>query len=256
MKVLSIGNSFSTDAHTYVPSLAAAVGEKLTLCNLFIAGCSIEDHYRNYIDENEDYAYECYLPDEIGMIRPEGIALHEAVEDDDWDVITLQQCSPLSGVKESYKPYMAELAAYCRLMHPEAKIMLHQTWAYEKGCPVPQFQEYYNGDQNKMYEMLTECYAEISVEAEADDIIPSGRAWQTARQTKIGDRLTRDGYHGNELGQFLASCCFYEKIFGKDVTENPFDLPEFDKPVSDLLKICAHIACEEGITRRGGPAVF
>lgn len=247
MKVLSIGNSFSTDAHTYVSAMAKAAGKELLICNMFIGGCSLEQHYRNYIDEEEAYTYECYLPDCDEMIHPDGVALHEAVEDDEWDIITFQQCSHFSGLKETYEPYLEELVAYCRLMHPQAKMMLHQTWAYEKGCAKPEFREYYNSDQNKMYEMLTQCYGEAFYEAEMDDIIPSGRAWQTARQTSIGDRITRDGYHGNEMGQFLASCCFYEKIFGENCIDCPFDLPGYDKRISDLLKLCAHIACEEGI---------
>lgn len=249
MKVLSIGNSFSQDAQAYLPKLAIAGGKELLLGNLYLPGASIEDHYRNYIDEEEVYTYENYLPGETEAYKPDGIALHEAVEDEDWDVITLQQCSKLSGIKESYTPYLAEVAAYCRMMHPDAKIMLHQTWAYEKGCPLPEFKENYDRDQDKMYSMLTECYAETAREAEIDIIIPTGRAWQTARQTKIGDRLTRDGYHGNELGQFLGSCCFYEMIFGESAVDNPFVLPEFDENVSNLLKVCAHIACEEGIIK-------
>lgn len=247
MKVLSIGNSFSTDAHTYLPHLAIAGGKELLLSNLYLGGASVEDHYRNFTDEEEVYTYESYLPGETECMRPDGIALHEAVEDDDWDIITLQQCSKLSGIRESYSPYLAELAEYCKMMHPDAEIMLHQTWAYEQGCPIPEFRTNYGNDQLNMYAMLTEAYAEAAIEAEIKTIIPSGRAWQTARQTKIGDRLTRDGFHGNELGQFLAGCCFYEKIFRENVIENPYCLPEFDESVSNLLKVCAHIACEEGI---------
>ena len=245
MKVLSIGNSFSTDAQTYLPHLAKAAGKELTLGNLFIPGCSLETHYRNLIDENEDYIYENFLPFSTEMLRPDGIALHEAVEDEEWDVITLQQCSPLSGVRESYSPYLAELAAYCRLMYPNARIMLHQTWAYEQGCQIPEFREYYNFDQLTMYKKLTQCCIEAAEEAEIDFIIPTGKAWQYTRQTAIGDKLTRDTYHGNEMGQFLGSCCFYEAIFGEDTTSVPFDLPEYDKAVSDLLKLCAHMAFDD-----------
>lgn len=242
MKVLSIGNSFSTDAHTYLPFLAKAAGKELTLGNLYFPGCSLEKHYNHWINEEEVYAYESFLPFSTDMLRPDGIALHEAVEDEDWDIITLQQCSRLSGIRESYTPYLAELAAYCRLMYPEAKIMLHQTWSYEKGCQLKEFKEYYGADQLKMYEELTRCCNEAAEEAEIDFIIPTGRAWQYTRQTAIGDRLTLDGFHGNEMGQFLGSCCFYEAIFGEDTTKVPFDLPEYDKAVSDLLKLCAHIA--------------
>ena len=36
MNVLSIGNSFSTNAHKFLPQMAKAAGKELLLCNLFI----------------------------------------------------------------------------------------------------------------------------------------------------------------------------------------------------------------------------
>lgn len=245
MKVLSIGNSFSQDAHTYLPFLAKGEGEELLLGNLFLAGASLEDHYRNFIDENEVYTYEVFLPNQTDKMAPDGIALHEAVEDDDWDIITLQQASPLSGVKESYEPYLSELMGYLQLVQPKAEIILHQTWAYEQGCDKKEFAEYYDGNQQKMYEKLTECYVEMATKNEIKRIIPTGFAWQIARGTFVGDRLTRDGFHGNEMGQFLGSCCYFEAIFNRNCYGTSFDLPDFDKKVSDILKICADKAFEE-----------
>ncbi len=246
MNVLSIGNSFSTDAHRFLPHMAKAAGKELLLCNLFIGGCSLEKHWDNWRNEKPDYEYEVYLPFETEVSRPDGVALHEAVEDEEWDVITLQQCSPLSGIKESYSPYLSELAEYLRMVQPKAKIMLHQTWAYENGANLEPFRNYGNS-QVEMYKALTECYADMSLEADIDCIIPSGRAWQTARQTIIGDRLTRDGMHGNDLGCYLAGACFYEKIFNEPIKDNPFVLPYSGEEITDMLKICAHIAVEEGI---------
>lgn len=249
MKVLSIGNSFSTDAHRYLQDMAMADNEALLLANLYIGGCSLETHHMNYLNENKYYTYEVYYPFINEKISPSGIALQAAVEDEEWDVITLQQCSHFSGLRETYSPHLAELAAYCRLMHPNARIMFHQTWAYEKGCPKPEFAKYYNSDQIQMYNQLTQCCVEACEEAEIDIIIPSGRAWQTARETSIGDRLTRDGFHGNELGCFLASACFYEKIFERDITQNGFMLPDFDEDTTKLLKMCAHITCQDSLRK-------
>ena len=249
MNVLSIGNSFSTDAHSYLPQLAKAAGKELLLCNLFIGGCSLEQHWNNWREEKTDYDYEVYLPFETDMTRANEVALHEAVEDEEWDIITLQQCSHLSGDKASYSPYLSELTEYCRMVQPNAKIMLHQTWAYENGCTHPGFAAY-GRNQDQMYKALTEAYAESAQEAEIDIIIPSGRAWQTARQTAIGDRLTKDGFHGNELGRFLASACFYEKVFDENILENPYLIEDLDPNITGILKFCAHIACEEGITKK------
>ncbi len=250
MNVLSIGNSFSTNAHKFLPEMAKADGEELLLCNLFIGGCSLERHWNNWREEKTDYEYEIYLPFETKMTRADDVALHEAVEDEDWDVITLQQCSGLSGIPESYSPYLSELAEYCRMVKPNAKIMLHQTWAYESGCAHPEFSNY-GKNQQEMYRALTECYANAAMEADIDLIIPSGRAWQTARGTFIGDKLTVDGFHGNDLGCYLASACFYEMIFNKSIYGNEFLPPDIPENVVEILKLCAHTAVEKGIIISG-----
>lgn len=248
MNVLSIGNSFSTNAHKFIPHMAKAAGKELLLCNLFIGGCSLEQHWNNWREEKTEYDYEVYLPFETEMSRASEVALHEAVEDEEWDIITIQQCSHLSGIPESYSPYLSELAEYCRMVQPNAKIMLHQTWAYENGCTHPGFASY-GRDQQEMYKALTECYANASMEADIDLIIPSGRAWQTARNT-IGDKLAVDGYHGNDLGCYLASAYFYEMIFGESIYENAFYPEGIEKNVVDILKLCAHTAVEKGIIKK------
>lgn len=242
MKILSIGNECSTDIHTYLPFLAKASGKKLLLGNLCLKNANIEEHYRNYIDEEEVYEYETYLPAETDSMKPDGIALHEAVEDDDWDIITFQQEHSLAGDIESMRPYLSELTAYCKLMHPDTIIALNQMWAYEAGCGNPDFRNNFNCNQQEMYESISQICNEISEEAEIDRIIPFGRAFQIARSTNIGDRLTTDGYHLNELGQFLASCVLYEAAFGESAVNSPYNLPEYDKSISDLLKICADAA--------------
>lgn len=249
MNILSIGNSFSTNAHKFLPLILEADGDEIMLCNLFIGGCSLEQHWNNWREEKTDYDYEIYLPGETEMTRTDDVALHEAVEDEDWDVITLQQCSHFSGIPETYSPYLSELAEYCRMVKPEAKIMLHQTWAYEEGCQHGGFANYKNSQQ-EMYRALTEAYVDAAMEADIDLIIPSGRAWQTARNT-IGDILTVDGYHGNDMGCYLASACFYEMIFGRSILENSFELPGIDKRTMEILKICAHTAVEKGVILNG-----
>ena len=209
MKVLSIGNRMSSDAHAFLPHLAKAAGKELLLSNLCTENASLQEHYENFIDENEVYFYETYLPGETVMMRPDGIALHEAVEEEEWDIITLQQCGTLSGDEGTYNPWLAELAAYCRMMHPGAKIMLVQAWAFEKGCPLPEFRELYGKEQDTMYEMITESCKKAPEAAEIEHIIPVGKVFQVIRHTDIGDRLTCDGCFANEPGQFAAACTMY-----------------------------------------------
>lgn len=58
MKLLSIGNSFSTDSHRFLHSIAEQNGVSLECYNLFIGGCSLETHWLNYAGNNAFYDLE------------------------------------------------------------------------------------------------------------------------------------------------------------------------------------------------------
>lgn len=247
MKVLSIGNSFSEDAHRFLQDIAIAGNVELLLVNLYIGGCSLERHYDNLIGERAEYTRQAYYPFENSVVKTDNVWVSSEVEGTNWDVITLQQCSGLSGVYESYFPYLTELKDYCATACPDAEIMFHQTWAYAKNSDHPQFPLNYHSDQNFMYESLTDCVKKATEAVGIKTCIPSGKAWQNTRKTSIGDNLTRDGFHGNDLGCYLACACFYEKIFGKSILENSFELDGASKNDMMLLKACAHNACKEGI---------
>ena len=190
----------------HLPKLAINGKKELLLSNLCIDNCSIEHHYRNYIDEAEVYYYETYLPGITEMMRPDGIALHEAVEDDDWDMIIFCQNPALSSKKESYRPYLGELAAYCRLMHPEAKLMLIEPWA--------------SGDnpQETAAKIHEACVA-ASSEAELDGIINIGNVWQDVAGLDSFDSLLSDDNMLNEEGGFLCSVVLYASIFGESASD-------------------------------------
>lgn len=249
MNILSISDGSERSTHAYLPYMAEAAGQEMLLCDLCIDGCSLEQHWDNWRKELPCYEYDICLPGETDTRTVDEVALHEAVEDEEWDVITLRQSRSMSGVEESYLPYLAELAEYCRMMQPKAKIMLIQPWTYDSDSADPSFRRLYGGNQNEMYRALTESCAKAAIESDIDIIVPIGKAFQIARQTPAGSRLTCDGYDGNELGCYLAGACLYEAAFGKNVTENGFTLPAPLNETVPLLKLCAQMAAEKGILR-------
>ena len=60
LRVLAIGNSFSASLCRYLPAMAAASGEKLEFCNLFIGGCSLKRHADNVARAGADPAFAPY----------------------------------------------------------------------------------------------------------------------------------------------------------------------------------------------------
>ena len=111
IKVLAIGNSFSEDAvEHYLYELAAAQGDSLIIGNAYIGGCTIDRHYDNLLTGKADYEYRKV----VGGVRSNTrkVDLKRIIRDEQWDVISLQQASPFSGLPASY----ANLVHFKRLV--------------------------------------------------------------------------------------------------------------------------------------------
>jgi len=215
VRILAVGNSFSHDAiEQNLFELAEADGITVIIGNAFIGGCSLERHVVNSREDKPDYAYRKIGAD--GVRREyKDVTLAEIVADEQWDYVSLQQASPLSGLYETYRTWLPELYGYVRARVPEdACFMLHQTWAYACDSDHAGFANY-DRDQMKMYRAVVKANRKAARLVGIKVIIPSGTAIQNARTSFIGDRMNRDGYHLDLLwGRYTAACAWYEKIFG------------------------------------------
>ena len=241
IKVLAIGNSFSVDAvEQNLWNLADADGVTMIIGNMYIGGCSLERHVKNLRADLPDYSYRKVV-DGV-KTTTDSFTLEKALADEDWDFISVQQCSPLSGKYDSYAKDLPELVAYVRAKAPEAKLMLHVTWAYAANSTHKAFPDYGN-DQMRMYDEIISANKKAAKLVGIKIIIPCGTAIQNARTSVIGDRLNRDGYHLDKLvGRYTAACTWYEAIFGKSVIGNAF-VPEGLSPEwADAAQKSAHKA--------------
>ena len=225
MKVLSIGNSFSQDAHRYLHELAKHNGEQLKSVNLYIGGCSLRTHYINMLEDKPSYVFE-FNGQNTGLL----VSIKQALISDEWDVVTLQQASIHSVKYDSFSPYIEALADYVRKYCPHAKILIHQTWAYEDGSErLANFQEFENAKQ--MLSVIVENYEKACKLINADGIIPCGEAMMKALDLGI-EKIHRDTLHASlGAGRYLLALCFYKKLLGKDITADTFDM--FDEPLSE-----------------------
>ncbi|MBQ9557281.1 MAG: DUF4886 domain-containing protein, partial [Clostridia bacterium] len=76
-------------------------------------------------------------------------------------------------------------------------------------------------------------------------IVPSGKAFQNARATAIGDNLNTDGYHANAMGCFLAGHCFFTTITGSMPSTNTYRPSGVTEDQWKLLKRAVTDACNE-----------
>ena len=239
MKILSIGNSFSTDAQRYLHAIAEHEGIDLMCANLFIGGCSLETHYDNLLNETRPYEYSENAEFLKKSTLKDGIAAHN------WDVITLQQASNLSYKEESYFPYINELAAYLRKTCPGAKIYIHETWSYNSKERLTA-QKY--GTHRDMFSYVERAYRRAEKEINADGFIPAGETLE--RLKNRGFNPHRDGSHASlGVGRFAISLTWLGVLCGFDVTKVSYK--DFERFVSEKEYTAAIECAKEAIENKG-----
>ena len=245
IKILAIGNSFSEDAiEQNLHELAKAENIETVIGNLYIGGCPLKRHWENAEGNKPAYRYLKIAIDGKG-VKTENERLADALSDEKWDYISLQQASGVSGLYSSYEPYLTNLVEYVKRHAPKAKIVWHQTWAYAQNSTHGEFPNYGNS-QTQMYRMIVETAKTVMKSHKFSKIIPSGTAVQNARQTYIGDNMNRDGFHLNLVyGRYTAACAWFEAITGKSVVGNAYAPAAMDKRLTLTCQQAAHDAVKK-----------
>lgn len=256
--VLAIGNSFVDDPLCYLRKIAQADGVDLNVTGAVHGGASLQNHWEAWESNNAYYAGNTKTIDDY-------------LDNNLYDIITIQQVSHLSGDKDSYLPYAENMVKYLREKQPKAEIVLQETWAYEKGktndpaamhnntkSAVEYYCEYLAG-------LTTDSGLPISLDGKPLRYIPSGDAMWNARQNEMFDTtytqgsgevpvstvtLWRDGYHCSyPYGRYLTGLVWYGCLTGNSIEENAFVNTQY--PISDEAKAIIKEAVQQAITENG-----
>lgn len=260
LRILAIGNSFSDDGTEYLPALLESAGVKnVIVARLYIGGCSLERHCKEYNQGLANYIYYKSTSNSWRVAK-KAASLLDGLRDEPWDIITMQETSGLSGIYDNYQEWLPQLIGIVRkeAVNPRATIAWHQTWAYSRNSDHGSF-PLYDRDQMKMYDGIQSCVDRLKSDYNIQVVIPSGVAVQYARGTRVNNigrvpaasgvyDLTRDGYHLNrQFGRYVAACTWFEALIkptvGKSVKGNPCRLADTEFSISDkdarLLQKCA-----------------
>lgn len=248
LRVLSIGHSFSKDAmEAYLWDLLNESGQYdyIVCAYLFYPGCSLDsqwDRINGNIDPSTGTAYEYqqyrktdpYYGSWSTQYKQDGfknLAAY-AIQDEDWDIITLQP-SPDYGAgpevckgKDDYD-HVGDIVSWINRSktNRNAKIYYHMTWSFATDCRLWSFM-YSNYDQMQMYNDFVNATKKYIFEAHPNKfagIIPAGTSIQNARSSKLGDVFNMpgnydsdgDGYHLNDRGDYVAALTWYAVLTGK-----------------------------------------
>jgi hypothetical protein len=219
LRILAIGNSFSEDATTYLGEIASNLGvEEVIIGNLYIGGASLETHWNSIKNRTSSYTYYKYSNNQWENKGAKSLVV--GLLDEPWDIISMQQVSGLSGIEESLQPYLDDILDYVNETKlTESTFVWHQTWAYAQNSNHSDFPRY-EKDQTLMYHSIMDVSQNYILKHDVfTRIIPAGTAIQNLRNTEIGDNLTRDGYHLNVYGRYVAGLMWFKSLTGLSIDE-------------------------------------
>lgn len=245
LKVLTIGNSFSQSLEKYFKDVVKSVeGCSLDLEFANFGGCELDRHW-SYITQEEQQGKQIYRGT---------TTLKKILQSKKWDIITIQQASHKSFIKETYFPYAQNIVDYIKKYCPTAKILIQQTWSYRVDCH--RFKKW-GFSQDEMFDKLEKAYLEASEKLGIEQIY-MGKAVQLARKTIISEPFTpptnlkdyrypdlpkqsgdivgqyswkkskgkmvlkTDTIHLNEYGKYLQACVWFTTLYKKSATEIKF----------------------------------
>ncbi len=239
--ILFIGNSNCSYFTDELVELAKAAGIDLVVANLYVSGCSVQQHV-----ERLEYGqpYTKYTVRENGqvIVTENETSLAEALDERQWDAVSLQQhYDPLNAVniniaKHQTNKYAKQIYDFVKQKQPQALLFWQQMWAFQLGYPG---ESEAHADkkietaekQQAIHEVIQLNARQVCHENKAYRV-PVGDAWQLARaDERIGHTLSNkdtqgntDYVHDGEVGggQYLNACIWFEMLLQQSCIGNTF----------------------------------
>ncbi len=222
IKLLSISNSYGKNALWELYDICKAEGVKeIDIAVMYIAGCSLDQHWENI--GNNNAVYEVFRNNNGTWTSTQNCTIDSLLSEGDWDVITTQNSSGLSGKADGYKN-LNNVADYIKTKCPNAKLVWHQIWGYQSGSQwlTP---NNYNGDEMLMYNSIVDRVNDTVIPSgKFDSVAPVGTAVMNARTSSLKNNVhLDDGSHlSEEFGYYVAAFTWYCHLTGQGVYDTNF----------------------------------
>ena len=262
LKVLAIGNSFSVCLTSYFPDVVKSAGCEILFDHLTIGGCTLERHWNNIAKEEADPTFKYFKE----------FTYKEKLQSQPWDIVSIQQSSPLGWKEESFFPHVQYLTDFVKQNAPTAEVVLQQTWAYRPDEPRL---AKWNLTQETMYQKLISSYTNVGKKMHLR-VIPVGMGIQRARENqpqgcppfqrsdfkypdlpkmdgflcgnihwnKEHTALEGDAYHLNARGKYLQACVWFAYLYGQPTEKITFVPKELTPEDAKYLRQAAQEAVD------------
>ena len=253
INVLMIGCSFNYYYLDELVSMAAEDNIKINANKAYYSGNPANSTWNWLIHDGAYWSEFSHTFDNPGGASISNRTLKEILEGGDekltWDFISVQDhYSPTysksyEACMEKSLPYLSNTFRYLEATEPQATLLLHETWAYDKdhddmkklSATQETVKEHQANITKAIYKMSETIPASGTVgNYKGMPIVPSGAAWSYARngveidgnfyqiEASSTGILTKDFYHDGEVpgGQFLNACVWYEVLTGNSCIGN------------------------------------
>jgi hypothetical protein len=228
LKILGIGNSYTQDSMWMLYNIYKAENpdKKIVLGIAYYGGCSLAQHVSFLRANSTEYSYY-KLNDDISAgtgtwKSTKDQTLKAIVENENWDIVTMQQASTYSGIPDTYNADIQTIQSFvCDTLGYTPTFAWNMTWAY----PVKDiagdafttvnttsgFESRYNSDQMTMYNAIVDTVkAKIVPDKTFSYLMPAGVAVQNANSSYLDDPdLYRDYTHLNDFARVMAAYVWY-----------------------------------------------
>ena len=253
LKLLSIGNSYTVNAHSLLRKIIEQHGKAKAVIGMAqIGGCTFERHWKEHLKSEEDASHKPY------KYNGKPMSLRDYLTAEKWDVVTIQSQSLQASQPETWQPYLDNILGLVKELAPQAKIVLYRTWAYRPDHGL--FRKSKTGfTAEKMNTDIGKAFEELSKKLDNAPIIPAGDAvwtayqdepvkftfpdtafdyknavhpnlpnetgslhvgyhWQKNKKTEEW-KLTCDASHLNVRGRYLVGCLWYAFLFRQNIDD-------------------------------------
>ncbi len=279
LDILFIGDSASFYWTDELYGLLADAGYKnVRVCNAYYS-TSLKNIW-TWLD-NDTPNFTLYTVDANGRTAQEKVTLKYVIGSQKWDCISFHQTKSGMYMEDrsvalaNTEPYLTNLLAYTKGIHPDASYYWDENWVVEIGYSNSNYSM--DSKEQQVYMLGTMQYVAREVSKKHGlTVIPNGDAWTPVRDLELFatpipgtgvekftlcSRVTAAGAFKDDLGhdgdigggQYLNACVAFEVLTGKSCIGNTYDpqytLKGIDCSLSEqkrqLLQNAAHKAVAE-----------
>jgi len=218
VRILSIGNSYSQDALSYIPFILPNIQSniKVEIGILYMNGATLAQHYNNFINRTDAYTYYLFK-DSTAWSNLGAYTIQGALKSQNWDIILLQQGSMSSFTWSTYQPYLNDLID---LIYSQISYPVKFGWMLTQSRPKNGDTVFDDEEILEHFQAICENSQKVMNETLCEFLFPVGTAVQNARTTSLNDLgdygklCSSDGGHLQEglPCQLAAYSCIIELL--------------------------------------------